>query len=782
MAVTESALTNPIKIGSHLLPQTKDGMLTSAMAVYDEVRQQSVQETLDELAANGGGGSGDDAVKDVKVNGTSVVDVNGEANITAVKGVKVNGSSVVDSNGEAIISVPVKGVKVEGNSVVDNNGDANITFPVKGVKVNGASVIDNNGDANITVPSIAGLATETYVDEAVAAEAEARHQDVQPLQSSISSEVSRAQAKEAELQETVDDIDEEVFGKHIKQPDTIVQGSINAEGKMSYPSTMTAHCVVAVDKFVGEQISASEAVQYAFLSSYTPVLNEYSTFCQGCGRETGRPVNAEIPADCQYLYLMIGNLSTATLPAVSVTGETTSMSTTIQQLSDDVASKVGVETITTAEQVVVDKTITPSSPFLEDKMGYYANNTGWHTDANYRSKYYTATKDNSIYVNCNISEAFDLVIFNGEVNTSNFVARYRYTDSTLPTIDNKLSIVAGQTVVISTKKIDWQLGEVAQETQYQFSDNVIIPDMSTASMYAEKTATQMNVYVKNSKGRFIKYPFNYRYKAYNPDNYNNFKDNWGVGIVTEAAYENGVFVDKCVLFRKGEAEQAVQVPNGNGRTENNGKNYVGGDAHGYENIVTTDGKRHFRLMIDGVEFAEDSTFTLRKVLDIRVYQHTQLCQAYTNTSPFLDTVKTWVFSPAGLSITTSSTFLREIYVYNCQQGMLCPLRRQDEDTSKPYITNRGIKNTEPFKVYNLEDGWSDTSISQPQNCNSIEEYGELGYSFKMTISNENRKTNGGMFVGTNSGLQYNKIYYDAGRDFVSEVNEQIHATQTWTIN
>jgi len=80
MAVTESALTNPIKIGSHLLPQTKDGMLTSAIAVYDEVRQQSVQDTLDELVANEG--SGDDAVKDVKVNGSSVVDNNGNANIT----------------------------------------------------------------------------------------------------------------------------------------------------------------------------------------------------------------------------------------------------------------------------------------------------------------------------------------------------------------------------------------------------------------------------------------------------------------------------------------------------------------------------------------------------------------------------------------------------------------------------------------------------------------------------------------------------------------------------
>ena len=82
MSVTESNLTNPIKIGSHLLPQTKDGMLTSALAVYDEERQQSVQETLDDLVSNGGGGNNDDAVKDVKVNGASVVDNNGDANIT----------------------------------------------------------------------------------------------------------------------------------------------------------------------------------------------------------------------------------------------------------------------------------------------------------------------------------------------------------------------------------------------------------------------------------------------------------------------------------------------------------------------------------------------------------------------------------------------------------------------------------------------------------------------------------------------------------------------------
>ena len=80
MSTTESSLTNPIKLGSHLLPQTKDGMLTSAVAVYDEERHQSVQETLDDLVE--GAGSGNSGINDVKVNGSSVVDNNGDANIT----------------------------------------------------------------------------------------------------------------------------------------------------------------------------------------------------------------------------------------------------------------------------------------------------------------------------------------------------------------------------------------------------------------------------------------------------------------------------------------------------------------------------------------------------------------------------------------------------------------------------------------------------------------------------------------------------------------------------
>lgn len=63
---------------------------------------------------------------------------------------------------------------------------------IKDIKVNGSSVVDENGNAHITIPST----TE--------------------IQSSLASEVSRAQAKEAELQEAVEEVEEKarlVVGK-----------------------------------------------------------------------------------------------------------------------------------------------------------------------------------------------------------------------------------------------------------------------------------------------------------------------------------------------------------------------------------------------------------------------------------------------------------------------------------------------------------------------------------------------------------------------------------------
>lgn len=101
-------------------------------------------------------------VQDVEVNGSSVV-VGGVAEINIpptptipVTDVEVNNASVV-SGTVAEITIPVLDVKVDGSSVVDGNGEANITLPevpIQDVEVDGASVVDSDGIAQITMPNV----------------------------------------------------------------------------------------------------------------------------------------------------------------------------------------------------------------------------------------------------------------------------------------------------------------------------------------------------------------------------------------------------------------------------------------------------------------------------------------------------------------------------------------------------------------------------------------------------------------------------------------------------
>ena len=110
-------------------------------------------------------------VLDVKVDGVSVVDLNGDANISLptvpVQGVEVDGIDVEDADGIAQISlptVPVQGVEVDGIDVVDADGIAQIslpvipTIPVTDVKVNGSSVMSG------TVANIVLVASDVSYD------------------------------------------------------------------------------------------------------------------------------------------------------------------------------------------------------------------------------------------------------------------------------------------------------------------------------------------------------------------------------------------------------------------------------------------------------------------------------------------------------------------------------------------------------------------------------------------------------------------------------------------
>jgi hypothetical protein len=75
-------------------------------------------------------------------------------------------------------------------------------------------------------------------------------------------------------------------------------------------------------------------------------------------------------------------------------------------------------------------------------------------------------------------------------------------------------------------------------------------------------------------------------------------------------------------------------------------------------------------------------------------------------------------------------------------------------------------------VYKTTDGWDTSSptdgasiIAAPAKATLQEQWGESGYIVRQEIFENNQKENGGMFINTNDGGTYNKMYFEIGSNF-----------------
>lgn len=276
------------------------------------------------------------------------------------------------------------------------------------------------------------------------------------------------------------------------------------------------------------------------------------------------------------------------------------------------------------------------------------------------------------------------------------------------------------------------------------------------------------------------YPFEYRQKAYTSGQYPSFYDNWGIGRPATCTF-NGTMIEETLLFDAAEAELAVEVPDANDEWK-----FVGGAMHGFENITESNSKRNFRLMVNGIQYDEDSVIDLIAVESVDIMQESELCVAYTNTNPFGRALKHWVFDKDGLRITTTLTLLRPISFRRSMFGMFGVYRHWEGNTQNDYLTNRAIKNNHPFTVYDISDGWESVSgmsvLKNPdKDCTEIKLYGECGIGFALEISDANTKPNGGMFISTNGGDPYNKTYFNLTGSYSASTDEKLYATQKWVI-
>ena len=377
------------------------------------------------------------------------------------------------------------------------------------------------------------------------------------------------------------------------------------------------------------------------------------------------------------------------------------------------------------------------------------------------------------------------------------VLDYTYTGQKTITIgsfgDGVISPYLYWNGVISGIKVNGELLNIYTDFIYGnkvrlYRSNYFLTDEQAAllvgsfpEMFAEKTATALYVYRKLTGSYYIKYPLVYRYQAYVAEQYPSFYDNWGISPIFLCKYEAAGMMQIAQLFNPGETELAINVEN-----LNDGSTYVGGAAHGFENIVSINSTRQINFLVDDTAVAEDSVFALKEVSSVKVTQLSELCQAYTNSNPWAEATKEWHWDKDGFAISTSVKVLRSLQISQAQFGMFCVFRHWLGKVSNDYLTNKGIKNSDPYKIYTIEDGWE----SNPDNagyhnktfdCTRITQYGERGLGFAMQIADATTKANGGMFVGTNN-TKYNKIYFDLTGSYLPSINEILKATQKWYIS
>ena len=319
--------------------------------------------------------------------------------------------------------------------------------------------------------------------------------------------------------------------------------------------------------------------------------------------------------------------------------------------------------------------------------------------------------------------------------------------------------------------------------RFRFSDGstLDIPRKRDVSMLVSKSAGRMEVRISTAReGYWIYYPFNKRNKAWSVGAYPSFLDNWGIGALELHQSVGGSFSKVANLFLNGEAEMALNVPRADDAST---YTYVGGNLHGFEQIITESGGRAIGISIDGEPVSEDASFAIREATRIEMTQRSLLYQAYSNTGPWAEATRHWVFEGGDLHISIDLKILRDMPVKQAQFGMLCVLRRWEGNTSASYLTRYAIKDNLPFTVFDTSDGWQNGSplTRADAGTSRITEYGERGLSFALVIDGGTRKDKGGMFCGTN-GNAYNKIYCDLTGAYEARAGETLSASVHWEID
>lgn len=385
-------------------------------------------------------------------------------------------------------------------------------------------------------------------------------------------------------QETIE-IHTEVFGISLTQPTTKLHGYVSPTGAIIPNANYSVFVDVSkLNGFHITQLTATPGDQYAFLKSKGETSVE---FVDGTGRVAAQLNNTLIPDGAVYLYILLGTNNTDPIPTLSlVEGETKPIREELEEKQD----------------VIVDEetrqlSFSKDSSILEYVGDYYQSSDGSLAESPYAHLYQFVAEDDIDLWWVSQTSGNDVILaiyLNGVASTANFVTprmRNNGSTNTLPTSENKLHVAKGRLVTISYYTGDFVFAYTY--TQKIFKSGILLSEEQVAQAQGGEIG-KISVSVKS-------------------DYYGITMNGYDIRLIH---YVNAGRNADCWTINEINKNGSVVLPSGTDVVgvlkEKNQDNFMGGYAHGNEQIVD------FHILADGVAVTDDVDCN---VLDVFMYSH-----------------------------------------------------------------------------------------------------------------------------------------------------------------
>lgn len=557
----------------------------------------------------------------------------------------------------------------------------------------------------------------------------------------------------------ISELERKVVGKKLNIPDVLDSRYLTNEGSYGNWNSGGYSIIVDISSFIGEHITTeinysvphpedSVVRQYAFLSSYD---GEKGYFAEGCTRVSGKPDNTLIPEGAKYIYLYLGSSDTQRyLPVVNVTGETDGINDKINFLESNKASKEelaesirvldeniknidDVSNIADKKEFEEEKILTKDSSDFTIRDGYITEEGDWSASYTTQKSWILTAHDNtSVYVKSfsgqDGSRYYDLSIFNGDANKSNFVKRLRNTENNLPTEQEPLQLTSGMTIVISTMERSYfELSVIIiNSIVYVLKPNVIFDKKQIAIQYIngagiDSSTERFLVYVPSHTG-YIRYDFVHSVRS------DRNADVWRIAYAY-ACDDN--MNEKFVITAEGEWEIAVKL--------NDRPDFSGGFIHGDMKV------KNVAFFANGIKVNPTDHTTLTKVDDFRVVEYSELYDPNDSTTIIAEHGSEHLWSNGELVIKQALKWIVSEQLSNCYMAMHLPLKSLTDTFYTDVDYNARLIGTPDYTIPDAK--YAMLCGNSVATFFSIEEYPQGkpgGDAFRMT---------------DNGGEPYNKCYY-----------------------